>query len=135
MITTIRITNVQEAETAMLMIDAYLTSVRGKKQEVVTPESTPKPVPVAEKPESTPKPVPVKPKAVKPKPEVEVEVEVETDNVEVTLKDLTELGKQAVATSGREVVGAVIAEFGTGKLSSVPAERYAELKAKLTELA
>ena len=142
MITTIRITNVQEAETALLMITAYLQSVKGESIEVkghtFAEDKEVEAPPKAEKPVRKTKTAPktaTKPKS-EPEPVLEPETAPEvTEKPVIALKDLTALAKKAVANTGREEVAAVIAEFGTGKLSSVPTEKYSQLEELLVKLA
>ena len=143
MITTIRITNVQEAETALLMITAYLNSVKGGSAK---PETNPEKDTVPEKTVTAPKKKPyTKPKVEKTeKPAEDTAVPVEEDDTPadnkgtkptISLADLTALAKQAVKNTGRDEVASLIATFGTGKLSSVPTEKYGELEEELVKLA
>lgn len=134
MITTLRITNVEEAKTAVLMIEAYLSAFPDSKS-----ASKPKPEAPAKK---TAKKPPVKTenkpeskKETKPESEVVKEEKApESDSGDISLADMTALAKATVARVDRDSVKDLIASFGTGKLSSVNVEKYGELKEALETL-
>jgi hypothetical protein len=110
------------------MIQAYLNSVK--------PQETPKTV-------ETPKPAKIQAKKAEPKPTptppVEKPSESQLDPVkeiseEVSLAYLTSLARKKVDVTDRETVKALIASFGKGALSTVPQEKYKELKTALEAL-
>ena len=135
MITSISVTNISEAKTAILMLQAYL-SVHGE-AELPTPEvkaETPKaePKPKAEKkvPATRAKDA-VKKDAPKAKAEPEAKAEPTPEAEPI---DLTGLAKAAIGRTDRDTVKDVIASFGTGKISSVPEDKIPELAEALKAL-
>ena len=141
MITTLRITNREEAKTALLMIEAYLTAF--PTEDVVVPVDVDK---VEEKPTRKPR-APKKPaektevkaeeeKVVEPEPTPvkEEKTVTEPSKVTLTIGDLTTLAKKAVAGSDRDTVKDLIASHGTGKLSSVEPEKFEALAEELKAL-
>lgn len=124
MITTLRITNIEEAKTAQKMISAYL-SAYGEEETVETPApktvSKPKTAPKAEKvsePVKETKTVKKAP-AAKKAPEKK---EVETEGV--TLATVTAKAKEVRGATDTATVKAIIAEFTTGKISTIKEEDY-----------
>ncbi len=112
-----------EVEALLVTIDAL-----SKTYETTFKEPAPEPTPVkkAKKaPVKKPEPAPVK------KPEPTPEPTPEPKPATVTLPKLTDLAKKAVAAKGRDVVKKAIADYGTGKLSSVPEENWEALEAEL----
>ena len=114
-----------EVEALLVTIDALSKTYETTfKEPVVAKEPAPvkkakkAPVKKAPKPEPTPEPKP------EPTPEPK-------PAASVTLPKLTDLAKKAVAAKGRDVVKKAIAEYGTGKLSSVPEENWEALEAEL----
>lgn len=139
MITTIRITNTEEAKTAIKMIEAYLLST-GEKIEEPTVEKKPvikvsatgtveqaEEKPTAEEPKKA-KRTSTKKKVEEPKAEEEEAVE------EITVGMLTQLAKDAVKRTGdRDAVKEVVTKYGA-KISAVNNSDYEALAEDLKAL-
>ena len=140
MITTIRITNVEEAKTAVLMIQAYLSTFSDDKATAIEEKTAKKPT---RKPRTTKKaPTKSEDEAEEVKETKEVSEPVKEEKAvkeapesELTLADMTALTKEAVAGSNRDTVKDLIASYGKGKLSSVETDKFEALAAELRGLA
>ena len=132
MITTIRITSTEEAKTALLMIQAYLTSVEGNPAEAPMAKAEEPKAEAPKKKAPAKKKAPVK-KAEEPKAE-EPKVEEPSDgDAQPTLAELTALAKETAFRAGKNAVKATINLYGVN-LRAVPEEVYGTLADALKAL-
>lgn len=130
------IENPEDAVDAQNMLAAYLSveeDVKIPKAVAKVEPKEEKKVPATRAKDSVKKDAPkTKPKP-EPKPEPEEEEEPVVEGGEVTLAELTQIAKDAVARTDRATVKDTIGEYGE-KLSAVEEKDYTELAQKLKEL-
>ena len=73
------------------------------------------------------------PEATKKVPEPTKEPEKPSETI-LSLSEMTELAKQAVAKVGRDIVREIVAKYGTGRISSIDEKDYKDLEKELKEL-
>lgn len=69
--------------------------------------------------------------ATKPADKPKEEPKAQTDKAEITVEQLTELGKAFAGKNGRDAFVELLGGFGAKNISGVPAEQRAALLAKL----
>jgi len=139
MIATIRVVNIEEARTAIAMLEAYLAAHGEETVEKPAPKTVAKPK-TAPKTEKVSKPVeekkPVKKPVKKPEPKVEQEEDTVAKDITsaLSLASITATAKAIRGKTSTAQVKEVIAKYTSGKLSTIKEDDYEAFVADLNEL-
>jgi cell division septation protein DedD len=133
MIATIRVVSVEEAKTAIAMLEAYLAA-HGE-EEKPAPKTVTKAKTVEKAPaKKEPAPVKEEPAPVKEEPAPAKKVEKEAATSALSLAAITAKAKEVRALTSTAQIKEIIAKYTTGKLSTIKEEDYGMFMADLNDL-